>query len=565
MSDPASSPEYNSVDRLHAIELQLAEYSKHIHELELQHHAMLNSSSWRLTAGLRYIAKIYYSIVTSGLVRVCRNLPSAISTEFHRHGMRGVFRRRNQYIRNINFYLNILSSDISTRTLSMQSLPATQQKTPSRLHPGLWDSEKRIPTNSRVSVIIPTFNAGAEFVFLIRKLQNQQLVGELEIIIVDSGSSDSTVDVASEHGCRVIEIPNSEFSHSGTRNLGANYATGNYLLFMVQDAYPIGDQWLYGMLSYLLEHQPNGVVAVSCAEYSRSDSDMMYDCMINTHYRFLGCLDRDRIGSFTSNEHMALRSQGQLSDVSCLISKTLFDIYQYRGAYAEDLDLGIRLIKDGHKIAMLASVKVIHSHNRPPFYYLKRTFVDVLFLVELFNDFPVRPTLSLQGLLLGIASAARFTSEWLVNVCKVSDRATSYLTDLNFHFSACPILSEKLFLKDRWQSIKIDHGNLDLLLSEVITPYISYVLINGDKVANDEAQFFLDSFSGRITHFVEFANQVYPYSDHVIQPQLADVVRKSLGAAIGAALSFSYLSNQFSSPEDKEWIKRLQLTLKEGV
>ena len=96
------------------------------------------------------------------------------------------------------------------------------------------------------------------------------------------------------------------------------------------------------------------LAAVSCSEYSRSDSDMMYDSMIHTHYQFLGCLDRDRIGSYQGESHMSLRAQGQLSDVSCLIGRELFGTYRYRGDYAEDLDLGIRLIRDDYRVAMLS-------------------------------------------------------------------------------------------------------------------------------------------------------------------------------------------------------------------
>ena len=31
---------------------------------------------------------------------------------------------------------------------------------------------------------------------------------------------------------------------------------------MVQDAYPIGDWWLHGLLRYLLDHQDQGLVAI---------------------------------------------------------------------------------------------------------------------------------------------------------------------------------------------------------------------------------------------------------------------------------------------------------------
>ena len=120
-------------------------------------------------------------------------------------------------------------------------------------------------------MVIPTLNAGPEFRPLLRKLFGQRGVREVEVVVVDSGSKDGTVELAREHGAVVVEIPPSEFSHSHARNLGARAAGGDWLLFMVQDAYPIGELWMHGMASYLRDHAAQGVVAASCAEFSRSE------------------------------------------------------------------------------------------------------------------------------------------------------------------------------------------------------------------------------------------------------------------------------------------------------
>ena len=48
--------------------------------------------------------------------------------------------------------------------------------------------------------------------------------------------------------------------------------------------------------------------------------------------------------------------------------------YAYRFNYAEDLDMGIRLLRDGYRIALLTDVKVLHGHNRSCGYYIKKGF-----------------------------------------------------------------------------------------------------------------------------------------------------------------------------------------------
>ena len=85
----------------------------------------------------------------------------------------------------------------------------------------------------------------------------------------------------------------------------------------------------------------------------------------------------------------AIRKNAQLNDVACAILKNVFLNYKYRGTYAEDLDLGLRLIKSGYHLALLSNTTVIHSHSRPAFYYLKRYFIDVITLKKKFNNFSV--------------------------------------------------------------------------------------------------------------------------------------------------------------------------------
>ena len=52
-------------------------------------------------------------------------------------------------------------------------------------------------------------------------------------------------------------------------------------------------------------------------------------------------------------------------------------------------NLGLRLTKDGYKIAFLGSTRIIHSHNRPAYYHLKRGYVDNVFLVRVLPNYPV--------------------------------------------------------------------------------------------------------------------------------------------------------------------------------
>jgi glycosyltransferase involved in cell wall biosynthesis len=543
--------ELNKLEQLRGLHLQ------QLLALNTQLEALHQSRSWRITRPLRGLSRLLAWLRSAQPQRLVRHSVQAVGVEVRRHGWAGFLRRLPYYLRHGPAYLPLLASrPPGGQPADFHAPPPAPHQV--RLHPDLTGGGETL--DFRVSVVIPTLNAGPEFRWMLRKLRAQKAVREIEIVVVDSGSRDATVDWAHEAGCNVVQILPSEFTHSYARNRGADAASGDYLLFMVQDAYPIGDHWMHGMLRYVLDHADHKLVAASCAEYSRSDSDMMYDSMVNTHYRFLGCLEYDRIGEFQGDDHMALRSQGQLSDVSCLISRECFMRYRYQGDYAEDLDLGIRLIKDGYRVAMLASVKVIHSHNRPAYYYLKRTFVDVIFLVGLFKDFTYPRCESALGLLAGMVSTAAHVSAWLSALEAAPDARP-----LGEEISAW-VQSSRQTLADLQPHAPVALGDerLDAFLAEVVRQHLGANTVL-DARARDEARRFADSFLARLEHFNQFATAVYGPQDSLLRHELRDVVRKTFAATAGGALGFFYLDRQGQSGPEADMAAAFHRELKAGV
>ena len=237
-----------------------------------------------------------------------------------------------------------------------------------------------------VSVIIPTFNGSSDLIVLLPNLIKQIGLKNLEIIIVDSQSTDSTLDICKKFGVKIIEIQQSQFTHSFSRNLGAESASNDYFLFMVQDALPSSNKWVYEMLNRLEEYN---VAALSCGEFCRMDADLFCRMQQWYHNSFMGLSDEvDKILSYPEkNDYNSLRKNSQLNNVACVMKKSIFKKYKFKNNYAEDLDLGMRLILDRHAIAIINSTKVIHSHNRPAYYILKRSFVDCRQLCILFPDY----------------------------------------------------------------------------------------------------------------------------------------------------------------------------------
>jgi glycosyltransferase involved in cell wall biosynthesis len=103
----------------------------------------------------------------------------------------------------------------------------------------------------RTSVVIPARNEGARIGRLVAAVLAQRPAGEeLEVLVVDDGSTDDTGAAAAAVGARVLAIPRqpSGGNPAAARNQGAAAATGDLLVFLDADCFP-GDGWLRTLLA----------------------------------------------------------------------------------------------------------------------------------------------------------------------------------------------------------------------------------------------------------------------------------------------------------------------------
>ena len=95
----------------------------------------------------------------------------------------------------------------------------------------------------RISVIIPTLNAGTMIGPLLTRLEQQRRVPD-EIIVVDSSSDDDTVAEVRRHpNVHLTVIDRKDFNHGGTRDRALRASSGEYVLFLTQDALPKDDRY----------------------------------------------------------------------------------------------------------------------------------------------------------------------------------------------------------------------------------------------------------------------------------------------------------------------------------
>ena len=100
----------------------------------------------------------------------------------------------------------------------------------------------------RISLVIPTWNAGPLFQEVVDAVNALEGVVFDEKVAIDSGSTDGTVEVAKQAGFEVVSIPQSEFDHGSTRDRGIEKTTGDVIVLLVQDATLQGANWRQAMV-----------------------------------------------------------------------------------------------------------------------------------------------------------------------------------------------------------------------------------------------------------------------------------------------------------------------------
>src|ERR1700722_2461941 len=99
-----------------------------------------------------------------------------------------------------------------------------------------------------ISVIIPVKNGDYWLEGVLEGLVTQTLFDRCELIVIDSGSTDKTLEMVRRFPVRLVQIPPEQFNHGSTRNLGVNLAKGEYVVMTVQDAKAADEGWLQKLL-----------------------------------------------------------------------------------------------------------------------------------------------------------------------------------------------------------------------------------------------------------------------------------------------------------------------------
>jgi len=256
-------------------------------------------------------------------------------------------------------------------------------------------------------IVVPTWNAGPSLGELLRRLRAQR-PAELrrEIVVIDSGSTDGSAELAAREGARVLRIEHARFNHGETRNEGARGEGADAIVFVVQDALPIGDDFL----ARLLEPFDEPDVAGAYARVVPRDGatalvrrDVARDLVAGRARLRKRIADRAEYERRSAAERRVLC---HFNNVASAIRASVLGAIPFRAlSFGEDVDWGKRALEAGHTLAYAPDAVVAHSHESGWLRYYRRHRDDATLERELFG---LRKPRSFAG---ALARAARTT--WL--------------------------------------------------------------------------------------------------------------------------------------------------------
>ncbi|MFQ8704820.1 MAG: glycosyltransferase family 2 protein [Thomasclavelia sp.] len=248
-----------------------------------------------------------------------------------------------------------------------------------------------------VSIVIPTKNGGELLNKVLTKIEEQVTKYQYEIICVDSGSKDDTIEIIKKHNCKLYQIKPSDFGHGKTRNYGASKGTGKYIIFITQDALPYNEVWLEELVS-AMERNPD-VVGAFGAHKPYEDCNIFDKRDITLHFQGFGqentiyqLEDKKRYETEEGYRHLL----AYYSDNNSCMRRDIWNKYPYDDVnFAEDQIWARKMIELGYKKLFCPKAIVYHSHNYKLTTYFSRFYDEFKGLYELHQYVIVNRKLSI--------------------------------------------------------------------------------------------------------------------------------------------------------------------------
>ena len=199
----------------------------------------------------------------------------------------------------------------------------------------------------KASIVIRTYNEERHLLSVLEAIQGQATPWPHETVVVDSGSTDHTVQIAERFGCRIVHIAKEDFSFGRSLNIGCRAAAGEYLVFVSGHCIPVGKDWL----AHLIEPLGRESIVYTYGRQIGSSESRFSECQIFGKY-FPQKSAVPQEGFFCNNANAAL--------LRAVWEEHAFD-ENLTGL--EDMFLSRQLAAAGMRIGYVSDAVVHHLHD----------------------------------------------------------------------------------------------------------------------------------------------------------------------------------------------------------
>ena len=238
-------------------------------------------------------------------------------------------------------------------------------------------SQRREHGPTRVSLFLPTRNAGPEFPEILARMLDQELDAELEVLVTDSGSMDGTAEFLRGQPVDLEEISAADFNHGLTRNRGIQRARGEIVVLATQDAMPVDRHWIQNLVR---NYEDPTVAGAYSGQEPRPDANPFIRHRLEGWAASRADRHEQRVDSpaeLASLAPLERLDRIAFDNVSSSVRRRVALEHPFRQlSFGEDLDWALRVIRNGHCIVFDPGSRVVHSHDNSIWYETKRVYLD---------------------------------------------------------------------------------------------------------------------------------------------------------------------------------------------
>jgi 2-desacetyl-2-hydroxyethyl bacteriochlorophyllide A dehydrogenase len=217
------------------------------------------------------------------------------------------------------------------------------------------------------SIIIRTFNEARHLDRLMRGIREQTFTA-WEIVLVDSGSTDSTVEIAQRYTPNICHMAKEEFTFGRSLNLGCRHARGRHLVFISGHAYPLTNNWLSNLLQPFVDPS----IAMVYGRQRAGPSGLVSE-------------ERDFERLFATTSKILIDEPcGHNGNAAICRDLWLEEPFDESLTGLEDLDWSKKIQRRGYRVYYAADAAVCHVHQESPQQFYKRFFREAVAYRKIF-------------------------------------------------------------------------------------------------------------------------------------------------------------------------------------